>query len=421
MNAIKTIKSKNLRLVLLVSVAFLLPLSKLLVPFLILLIGVEWVFRKRWEKGFFDLTYLGFFALFFVYQLFSLTWSENWDYGGADIVAKLSLILFPLFLGTKDEDLDYMKIFEWFVYGTLVLLLINLGYGSWNYFQNKEPNAFFYSKLSPLFHVAYASMYCILAIPLIYYFYLHGYKFFRNIWIASAIVSIEAIHVVLLNSKASFIAMMVVFLVILVYFIQTKWFKQFIVPAVLVFVLSIGTLFSSEFLYVRFFGGFEIFKKKSEQTISNEFKEKKMEAEAEAPVVSSQVRVVAWSTAWEIIKLNPFGVGIGDRKDVFLEKVGNKGHKRFVDKGLNTHNQYLQVLLAIGIPGFLIFLLNLFYPIVDAFKGRDFILMAFMANVSINLLFESMLEVQAGIIFYAFFAILLVKQLKEEQFTFPKQ
>jgi hypothetical protein len=29
-------------------------------------------------------------------------------------------------------------------------------------------------------------------------------------------------------------------------------------------------------------------------------------------------------------------------------------------------------------------------------------------------MFESMLEVQAGIIFYAFFAILLVKQMKED-------
>lgn len=421
MTILKFIKEKDLRALFICLLAFFLPLSKFLAPLMILLLGIEWVINQRWKYGFWNPTYLIFFSLFFVYQLFSLAWSDNWDYGGADITAKLSLILMPLLLGTRDENLNFNKVFEWFIYGTLILFVLNFTYGTIKYFETGEESSWFYSNTSFLFHVSYASLYSILAIPLLYYLYVNQYKFFSNIWLVSAFVGIESIHVVLLNSKASFIALMAVYLVLFLYFLRTRWFKPFILPAILVLTVSLGTLFSFDFLYTRFFGGFEIFKDKSERTISNDFNNKKKEKGAEAPVVSSQVRVIAWTNAWEIIRMKPFGVGIGDRKDVFLERVGNKGHKRFVDKGLNTHNQYLQVLLAIGIPGFVIFLLNLFYPICEAWRMSDFVLVAFTTNVAINIMFESMLEVQAGIIFYAFFAVLLTKQLMENKFTFPKQ
>lgn len=415
------IKKEDIRLYLLSAMAFILPLSKFLVPFLILFIGIEWVLRKRWKQGFFDLTYLGFFTLFFFYQLLSLLWSENWEYGGADISAKLSLLLMPLFLGTKDNNLNFMKIFEWLIYGTLLLFFINMSSATYIYFTEGDGLAFFYSKLSPEFHVAYASLYCITAIPVLYYLYTNQYRYFKNIWVVSGFVAIESVHVILLNSKASFIAMMFVYLLLFFYFLKTKWFLSFILPAVLILTVSIGTLFSFEYLYIRFFGGFEIFKPKSERTITKNFRKKDVNKDFEAPVVSSQVRVIAWKSALEIIEKEPFGVGIGDRKDVFLKNVGSKGHERFVKKGLNTHNQYLQVLLAIGIPGLVIFLINLFYPIFQAFRIHDFIFLAFISNIAINMLFESMLEVQAGIIFYAFFAVLFVKQMKEGGFTFPRQ
>ncbi len=413
------IKKLDFRSFLLISTAFFLPVDKTIVPFFVLFLIIEWVLSRRWRYGFYDLTYLGIFSLFYLYQLFSLSWSDNWDYGWQDIGSKITLILFPLIIGTKDPKLNFNRIFEWFVYGTLVLFLINLSSSVIEYSQTKDITEFFYSKFSPQFHVAYASVYCILGIAISYYLYVNSYKFFKNIWLTSGIVLLESVHVVLLNSKASFIAMLFVYLILFLFLLKTSWFKSFIVPAILVFLISVGTLFSFDFLYNRFFGGFEIFKPKEEQTISNQHEESGPK-DAEAPVMSSMVRVIAWDAALEIIQKNPFGVGIGDRKDVFIKKVGDRGHKRFVEKGLNTHNQYIQVLLAIGIPGLAIFLLNLFYPVIEAIKIGDFLILSFIANMAINMMFESMLEVQAGIIFYSFFALLLMKQIREDGFTFPK-
>jgi len=320
MAIIRLIKESNFRLLLIVLLAFFLPIYKNIIPIFILLLAIEWVIKKRWRNGFFNLTYLGFYSLFFLYQLFSLAWSDNWDYGGQDITMKLSLIIFPLLLGTKElKALNYNLVFEYLIYGCLVLIGMNYVQSILDYSTTGKIEEFFYSNLSSHFHVAYASVYCVFGLAAAYYLYTQSYKFFSNIWLTSFIVFLLSSHVVLLNSKASFIAMMFVFLVILIHFIRTKMFKAFILPAVLVLVTSVSILFSFDYLYIRFFGGLEVLKAKEEQTISNNFDEKK--EKGESPVKSSEVRVVAWSTALEIIKEKPFGVGVGDRKDVFIERV----------------------------------------------------------------------------------------------------
>ena len=50
------------------------------------------------------------------------------------------------------------------------------------------------------------------------------------------------------------------------------------------------------------------------------------------------------------------------------EKDGMTGAHR---EKLNTHNQYLQTMVAFGIPGILILLGNLFIPIFTAIKRKQ--------------------------------------------------
>lgn len=403
---------------LLLGLAFFLPVSKTIAPFFVLFLIVEWVFSKRWKSPLFDKTYLGFFALYYFYLLFSLTWTDNMTYGWQDLGSKTTFFFMPLLLGTKDEKLNYYKILEWFLYGTIVILFWNYGQSFSEYLKSGNINYFYYSTLSPQFHVAYASMYAVFGIAIAYFFYANRYKYFKSIWITSGIVLLQSIHVVMLNSKACFIAMLVVYFIIFIWFLKTNMFKSFILPAIGILVISLGILFSADFLFQRFFGGFEVFKPKEERVISAQIED--VDGGTESPAKSSEIRVIAWTTALEIIKKNPFGVGVGDRKDVFISRLSQKGHHRFKEKGLNTHNQYLQVLLAIGIPGLMIFLINLFYPVVEAFKKRNFLILSFIACISVNMLFESMLEVQAGIIFYTFFAVLLVRQMRDKKSYFSR-
>ena len=74
---------------------------------------------------------------------------------------------------------------------------------------------------------------------------------------------------------------------------------------------------------------------------------------------------------------------------------------------LNAHDQYLQTYIALGIFGTLLLIINLLVPGWFAIRRIHFIYFSFLAVFAFNILFESMLEVQAGVIYYGFFNALL--------------
>jgi O-antigen ligase len=120
--------------------------------------------------------------------------------------------------------------------------------------------------------------------------------------------------------------------------------------------------------------------------------------------VKEDVRYTIWDTSWEAAKENlPFGVGSGDIKDVLKSKYSERSLPYFNKREYNTHNQYLQILLAVGIPGILLFVSGLFYTLYVSMQKRCFLYLVFMLIIAINLLTESMLERQSGVVFYAIF------------------
>jgi O-antigen ligase len=74
---------------------------------------------------------------------------------------------------------------------------------------------------------------------------------------------------------------------------------------------------------------------------------------------------------------------------------------------LNAHNQFLQTYIALGILGALLLIFMLVLPGWLAIRRIHFIYFSFLAVFTFNTLVESMLEVQAGVIYYAFFNALL--------------
>jgi O-antigen ligase len=78
-----------------------------------------------------------------------------------------------------------------------------------------------------------------------------------------------------------------------------------------------------------------------------------------------------------------------------------------MNQKLNAHNQYLQTFISIGIIGLIILLYMLVFPAIRAFQQKDFIFMIFLAVFAVNIMLESMLENQAGVIFYALFNVIL--------------
>ena len=121
-------------------------------------------------------------------------------------------------------------------------------------------------------------------------------------------------------------------------------------------------------------------------------------------------RILIWQSSITIIKKHfLIGVGAGDVKDSLMEEYSKKGYKDIIAKNLNAHNQFLQTFIATGVVGFIILFSLFIFPLINSFKRKNFMFFSFLIIVMLNLLTESMLETQAGVIFFAFFNTYLFK------------
>jgi O-antigen ligase len=119
-------------------------------------------------------------------------------------------------------------------------------------------------------------------------------------------------------------------------------------------------------------------------------------------------RVMVWKVAAGIVKDYPLGVGNGDIHDEMNKRLLKIKQKAAVDVNINAHNQYLETAMGLGIPGLLLLLSLLFFLFRKSVLNKDFLLFFFTFVLFTNALFESLLNTQAGTVFFAFvFSILL--------------
>jgi O-antigen ligase len=119
---------------------------------------------------------------------------------------------------------------------------------------------------------------------------------------------------------------------------------------------------------------------------------------------STAERVAIWKASAEIIRDHwLLGVGTGDVKDALYGKYAEKRMNAALKKKLNSHCQYLQTFIALGVAGFLFLVLMLLLPGIRAIQMKDNTYLIFLGIFAFNILVESMFEIQAGVVFYAFF------------------
>ena len=129
------------------------------------------------------------------------------------------------------------------------------------------------------------------------------------------------------------------------------------------------------------------------------------------------IRWRIWDSASDILSTDNnwiLGLGTGDTQIVLDKSYQNKGYISAFESHLNAHNQYIQILLAIGVVGLLAWL----YLLALGVKWRpknDPMLIWFIALFALSCLTESMLESQRGTLFFCFFFFLLLGIQKNEK------
>ena len=119
-------------------------------------------------------------------------------------------------------------------------------------------------------------------------------------------------------------------------------------------------------------------------------------------------RYAAWSLSWEKIKENPIiGYGTGSSNYVLKDYFQLKGYSDLYNNQMHTHNQLFHTWLDTGIFGILILLAWLFWLTFRFLvQLKDIKAFWLMILILFNLLTDDMLEIQAGTVFFVFFAAL---------------
>ena len=403
--------------------AFLIPLYPLLLSLVIGLLILNWlIFPKNIIQGIkiaVKNSAFSFLILLYVLYLIGLFYSDNVKLGLNVLETKFSILMFPLVYSSY-YDITSKNLYRYlksFVFGCIVYAIACLGWASYCYFKpiytdyygvmlNLGSNYFYYTNLSKLFHPSYIAMYLTFSLFSVWFLVLKRIIKFNFWWILIIIILIT--FVLLLSSKSGWIGLLMWALCISIWQFSPKSVLislgkfSFIIAAFLILNLYLTPTFSNRIPNLTVIKN--AIQGKDEQnnriTTSDD---------------GSARRVFVWKASVDVIKQNLFlGVGTGDTRDQLLNMYLKKGMNAEYKAELNSHNQYLNTGVTLGIIGILVLLLCLGAPLFIALKQKSYLLIGFILLMSINFLTESMLETQAGVIFYAFFYTLLCLKLKND-------
>ena len=119
---------------------------------------------------------------------------------------------------------------------------------------------------------------------------------------------------------------------------------------------------------------------------------------------TSESRLTRWAVVGQIIGAAPvIGHGAGSEVGLLHEAFWKKKYYNSFLYSLNAHNEYLSFLVKSGIIGLLVYGATLVAGFGIAIKRKDFFFILFMILIAVVSLSENILDVDKGVIFYAFF------------------
>jgi O-antigen ligase len=397
---------KNTHFYLSLVIAFFLPLARLL-PILIALLVLNWLVEGDFKNKFKRICsskLILLFCLFYLLHVAGLLYTENMKAGNFDVQVKLSLLIFPVLYGSRPLQREQVKpVFLSFITGTLVCSFILLTRAISTFLVTGENNFFYESFSAYLIHPSYLAMYMNVAICWIL-IQIHKNetvigRFSRLIFLC--ILLYFSFLLVLLSSKMGLLTLGLICLTTLIYYSRKKY---------LIGIAGLALCGIIGLAIIKFVPALADRIKNAREAIT-------APAINNADAESTAVRMLIWKAANQVITENfVLGTGTGDSKDALMHEYEKRGMTGAIEHRLNAHNEFYQVFVSIGLIGFLVLCMQLLIPLIASLKENNWIYVSFLLIILLNFLTESMLEAEAGVIFYAFFnsifcSSFLIKQL----------
>lgn len=395
----------NVFYVLLLIAAVSLLFAKSLMWFIVIPMLLNWFMEWNWKEKRqilcrqWNLPVLVISILYFFVTIVGFFYSANKAAAWSDFEYKLWFLVAPTVLLTVPRQ--YLtrerigKVFLVFAAATVVHIIILFVVATFRTLKYGQ-SFFFYYVFSIFMHPSYVSMYAVTSFFLILYFFTQQCQTLSltcKIVLCGCLLVLAA-GIFCLGSKAGLIVFCLLGLIWFFYLFNCR--KKKIGWSILI---CIGFIAAGIFLYG------------TNLPPVARFKQSFMEIEQYRGKTcvdgSTGVRLTVWKSAWEISKKNlPWGVGIGDSRDELCYNSVKNNYTNLVGHSYNTHNQYLQSLLTLGIPGVIALLLYCLMPVVVSIRRKDILYFSFSIVIILNMLVESMFERHSGVDFIALFNML---------------
>jgi O-antigen ligase len=335
--------------------------------------------------------------LLYLLYLIGLLWTSNFKYAGLDLQIKLTFLLLPFIIGTLNfSPQQIKKVLYGFVGGTFIasVYLLMMSYSV--YTETNDPLSFFYASLtSPLMHPTYFGMYVNFAL-LILLAQLGKSKFdlhYLGIKFGLLFFSLMALLIEARTAQAA--TLITVVGMILFHLFKRNYSAPSILLLLFIIFFSLG---AQRYL----------------SHISNRYAlvvsamETKTQTDQQKQYDSTTGRIEIWKLAGELIQKNILlGTGTGDVRDELVKTYYAHDFEYGYAKKLNAHNQFLQIWATVGVVGILLFVLALLLPFLTLKFYPQFLFPMFLLIIALNAMTESTMEVQRGVLFFAFFYSLL--------------
>ncbi len=353
------------------------------------LVGIH---PKQWLKEKWWLLSIGWVGLYAI----SVFWSNDLEYWTTRLQVKLPLVLLPLaFSFTPSFSEKQVRLF------TVVLSLVLLyavGYSMYHYLQDPQHYiaGYNFSHVIPTIpkndHIRSS-----LAIAAGVVWIVYALPRFRKVrtkalLVITVIVLASYLHV--LAARTGLVALYIFLAGWVLYLTFRKKTRIIGISLLLAFGLAIGLAFTyiptlrERVGYIRY--TLIVFE---EQGMTGNY--------------SDMGRIMSYDIAQRLIRENPLkGVGAGNILDTM-----KKGYDRWYphvkeEQRLIPHNQFLTVGVATGIPGLLLFIAWVFFPVIGLRRTRSgFFFFITWCMMLVPLMVEPVLEVQFGVFVYLFFLL----------------
>jgi len=384
----------------------------------IILLGAVWLAEGKWRTKWQRLKSTSWVVPFFVFfgiHLLGLLYSEDLHSGLFEIEKKLTFAVFPLIAASgKPLDQSFFDTLKTsFVYSCSVLAIGSLVYTAVLLTQS-APIANFDAQTRESFHLlnpsasrlweyfsyiqvvswidlhpAYFSLHIIFCILILQEQMMNQNKINLT---SSILILLFTFFLALLASRMAILS----FSIILLYSLTHQLQKRKRVPNVLalacVLIAFLGLIWFNPVARFRVIQEPRITGLKIHRQVSQ--------------WNSVNLRLLEWQASWSIIKKTWLtGVGTGDGQNA-MKLYYASYNPSTMDMDFNSHNQYFETILELGIIGLISLLCCFFLP---GFRPWNSILyLSFILLFSLMCLTESMLARQKGIVFFTLFQSLFL-------------